>query len=280
MVPSLRHLEIFRLFARTANVTHTARFLRMSQPAVSLALKELEAQLGLSLFARSGGRVRLTDDGTAILASVEALLDQVVSLNEHAAKLRGEREVAVSVASVHSLTRRLLPDVMLALRAERPLARFRLEAYSSLAVARQVKQDQADLGLTFLPVDEAGLTVEPILRTALVCLVPTDHPLAARKALTPQDLANEPVIVMGPQTRQEFDVRFTFAQQVTDPKFLNTNDAVVGIDLARRGLGIAVTLPFVLSFESAAEVAAVPFQPEIQRTLVMVRSTERDSKLR
>ena len=271
MIPSFRHLEIFRLFARTANVTDTARFLRISQPAVSLALKELEAQFGLSLFARSGGRIRLTVEGTAILASVEALLDQATMLGEHAATLRGEREKAIAIASIFSLTRRVLPDALIALRAERPDIRFQLEGHSSIGVTRQVKQETADLGFTFLPVDETGLSIEPVLRTAVVCLLPATHPLAKRKVLGPEDFAQEPIIAMGTQTRQEFDVRFSFESAGVMPKFLNANDSVIGVDLVRRGLGVMLALPFVLSFERADEIAAIPFEPEIQRTLVIVR---------
>jgi DNA-binding transcriptional LysR family regulator len=85
---SIRQMETFRLFAQTRSVTETARILRISQPAISQTLKEVEAQLGFALSVRISGRTRLTDEAMLLLPQIEQVLMQMTALRNQAAELR------------------------------------------------------------------------------------------------------------------------------------------------------------------------------------------------
>jgi DNA-binding transcriptional LysR family regulator len=270
MTPSLRHLQIFRLFSRVMSVTETARMLRIAQPSVSQALKELEGQLGIELIVRGQGQLRLTEDAHLLLKDMDDVLEHMQALRERAARLRGDHESSISIATVHPLTASILPAALRRLRTKAPDARMRIEAYSSREVVQRVIDRTADIGFTFLPVDQPDMIVRPLLRTAMVCLLPAGHRLAAASEVTPPDLAGETIITLGTQVRQEFDVRLAFDDPENDARFLTTNHSIVSIDLVRQQIGVALVLPFTLSQPHLEDLTFRPFRPEINRVLAAV----------
>jgi DNA-binding transcriptional LysR family regulator len=270
MGPSLRHLEIFRLFSRVLNVTETARLLRIAQPSVSQALKELEGKLGVELIVRGSGQLKLTADAEMLLKDMDQVLEHMHMLNERAARLRGEHDSSISIATVHPLTASIMPKALHRLRHDQPKAKVRIEAFPSREVVRRVVDRTADIGFTFLPVEEPDVVVRPLLRTDMICLVPGGHRLQDAAVVTPADLSSETIVTLGAQVRQEFDVRLAFDMPEDDARFITTNNAIVSVDLVRQKLGVAVTLPYILTQPQMDDVIAVPFQPAIRRTLVAV----------
>ncbi len=270
MNPSLRHLQIFRLFSRVMNVTETARLLRIAQPSVSQALKELEAQLGVALIVRGQGPLKLTADAQVLLKAMDTVLEDMQALRERAARLRGDHESSVAIATVHPLTAEIMPAALQRLRARAPGARVRLEAFSSREVVQRIVERTADIGFTFLPVEQPDLVARPLLRTPMVCVLPAGHRLTGARAVTPADLADDTIITFGTQVRQEFDARLAFDKAESDARFITTNHSIVSLDLVRSGLGVAVMLPFALSQPRLGDLDFVPFEPEITRVLVAV----------
>src|SRR5262245_2697359 len=120
--PSLRQLEVFRLLMRVRNVTEVARLLRISQPAISQALRSLEEDFGFELFARSGGRIIPTAEASAVLPEIERLFTHLSTLTSRVGELRDERAGSLSIATIPTLTNWLLPKAVAALRLERPHA--------------------------------------------------------------------------------------------------------------------------------------------------------------
>lgn len=270
MNPNLRHLEVFRLFSRVMSVTETARLLRITQPSVSQALRDLENQLGVELIIRGQGPLKLTANAELLLKNMEDVLDNMQALRERAARLRGEQDNSLAIASVHPLTSWILPQALGRLKNSHPQTRISLEAYSSREVIKHVQDRTADIGFTFLPVENLDMVVRPLLTTEMICLLPGDHALAGSAQLTPEALENETVIAFGQQVRQEFDVRLSFKRGNEAGRFLTTNLSVVSADLVRQGLGIAITLPFVLTPGRTQDVAVSAFRPEIRRSLVAI----------
>ncbi|MGK9052614.1 LysR family transcriptional regulator [Neorhizobium petrolearium] len=270
MNPNLRHLEVFRLFSRVMSVTETARLLRITQPSVSQALRDLENQLGLELIIRGQGPLKLTANADLLLKNMEDVLDNMQALRERAARLRGEQDNSLAIASVHPLTGWILPQALARLKNSHPHTRIALEAYSSREVIKHVQDRTADIGFTFLPVDNPDMVVRPLMMTEMVCLLPKNHALAGSVQLTPETLDNETIITFGQQVRQEFDVRLAFGNGNEAGRFLTTNLSVVSADLVRQGLGIAITLPFVLTPRMTQDIAVSAFRPEIRRSLVAI----------
>ncbi|MGC3964657.1 MAG: LysR family transcriptional regulator [Rhodocyclaceae bacterium] len=270
-----RQLEAFRLFARTQNVTETARLLHISQPAVSQMLKEVEEQVGFPLFNRSAGRTRLTSEALSLLPDVERLMAQMASLRGRAAELRDTQSGSLSIASVPTLFAELLPVALSTFRAEHDKVRLRVESYTASEVVRQIRQDTADVGFAFLPVDEIGVAVQPIMQMRVVCAMAKGHPLAGRTVVTPRDLDHELVIVQGAQTPPGMVLHESLQGEAAGMRLLDTNQSIPALHMVRHGIGVALVHPLTLSQDVAGELVPVPFEPEITLTLGMIYSRQR-----
>ncbi len=272
---SFRQLETFRLFARTQSVTETARLLRVSQPAVSQTLKDLEGQFGFALFVRSNGRTRLTTEANNVLPDVERMFAQMASLKGKAAELRDTQAGSLSIASVPSFTTDLLPKALKAFRVERPNVAVRLEIHGAADVVRQVRQEYCDIGFAFLPFDEAGVAVQPLIRMSMICLVPADHRLASKPMISAADLAGETIIAHGAQTTPGFLLREGLRSDVGQFTMLTTNQSMASMHLVQHGMGIAFSHPLILPFDHRGVVAAIPYEQKVPLTFAMIYSRNR-----
>lgn len=277
MEPRLRNLEIFRIFAMTENVTETARIVRISQPAVSQILKDLESQFKLPLFKRVGRRLQLTAEAQAILPDIIGLISQMGALRNRADDLRGVRAGQLSIASVPTLVTTLLPQTIDNFRKTKPDVRFNITSTTGMDVVRQVRLENADLGLTILPVNDSGVSLRPLVRTEMVCLVPRGHKLQAEKIITPEMLRSEIVIALGPSTPPGFVLRDTFEQAgIKNLVALEVNQSDAALPLVAQGIGIALTHPLVLPM-NICPVIAIPFEPNVELTLALVYPKHRTS---
>jgi DNA-binding transcriptional LysR family regulator len=248
--------------------------LRISQPAVSQALKDLESQLGFSIFSRIGGRTRLTEEAMLLLPRVERVLSQISSLKGHALELRDMRTGQLSIATIASLCT-IIPTAMARFRSERQQIRFKLAVHTAEDVATQVKNELADIGFAFTPIEEINVACEPLLRTSLVCIVPKGHAFSEKRVVEIKDLKSETVIMQGQENRPGMAFRETIG--VIDDEFaaLTTNHSIAAINMVRHGLGVGLVHPLVLSFAPSDEVISIPFVPDVSLTLAILYSRHR-----
>jgi DNA-binding transcriptional LysR family regulator len=276
MPPSLRQLEVFRLLMRTRSVTETARLMRVSQPAISQSLRELERELGLDLFIRRGGRIHPTAEGMGLLREVDRVFVQLSALESRAAELGDARAGSLTVASIPTLLGSLVPRAAARLLAERPRLRLRLTAEDTQAVARQVREESVDLGLVYSPVEEPGIAAEPLFGTAIVCLMPAGHPLAARRVVTPALLEQERVLMLTPGTPPGLLLREALERhRIALGRALETNTSFAAVSLVREGVGVALTDPAILLSAAARGLLARPFEPRIEMRLALLFSRQR-----
>ena len=270
MDPKLRNLEIFRIFALTQNVTETARQVRVSQPAVSQILHDLEQTLGLTLFKRVGRTLQLTAEAQALLPDINRLIGQMGALRNKVEDLRSARAGSLSFASVPTMISEVVPEAVLKFTATRPNVRLRIASLTAADVGHYVRVENADLGLTFLPINANGLNLQPVVKTSMACLMPRKHKLASREVITPGLLDGEVVIAQGPATPPGFVLRDTFAQAgISDLVALEVNQSGVALPMVRKGMGVALAHPFVLPLDQD-EVIAVPFEPDVELVLSLV----------
>jgi DNA-binding transcriptional LysR family regulator len=268
---SLRQLETLRLFARTKSVTETARLLGISQPAVSQTLKEIEGQFGFSLFVRERGRTRLTAETMAIQPELERIFTDMRQLRGKAEELRDVRGGSLSIATVTTFTGAVLPETIAAFRRERDQVRIRLDVYTAGEVVRNVLQEYADVGFAFLPIDDTGIAVHPILEIATICLLPAGHPLWDRDSVTIEDLTSGIVIAHGTRTPPGVMMRETLSEEkLARLEVLQTNNSSAALHLVQAGVAPALSHPLVLAFDTMRNIKPVRFEPEIRLTLAML----------
>lgn len=274
---SLRQLEVFRLVMQTRNLTEAARLLRVSQPAISQGLKELEAQLGLSLFVRRGSRISPTGEARMLLPDVERLLAQSTTVESRASEMRDAGAGGLSLASVSNVAGVILPQVIASFAQKRPRVRLRVNAYVGRDdVVRKVRQESADLGFVHAPIDEPSLASEPLMRGRLVCVLPQGSPLTELVEITPIHLASQTVILADATATPSMLLRGRLETLgIRFDRVVETNFSYAAIGLARAGVGIFVTDPVILMSGLAAGLIIRPFSPELQVTLAVVFSRYR-----
>jgi DNA-binding transcriptional LysR family regulator len=191
-------LRLFQQVASGATVTDTAARARLTQPALSRALRRVEHEVGAELFQRAGRTLRLTPAGHAFSAHAEAVLDRYDQGVREVRELVDPDAGTVPLAFLHTLGTWLVPRVISGFREQHPRVRFVLRQHGEEGLTAELLDGTADLVLTSgdpgLPTIEwRRLLVEP-----LHLAVPPDHRLAAREEVRLADAAEETFILLRP----------------------------------------------------------------------------------
>ena len=238
----LRQLEYLVTVAEEASFTRAAERLHVAQPGVSAQVRRLEAELGEALLDRSGGTVRPTDAGRAVLPHARAALAAVAAVRGTVQARTGLLAGHVAVGIVSAGTAPRLPDLLAAFRRAHPGVRVTLTEAQAEPLAAAVLSGDVDLAvLAAVEPLPPALATHRIAEEALVAAVAPGHPLARRTTITLAALAEHDLIALPPGAglRTGLDaalaragVRATVALEANDPPML--------AELAARGLGVAV----------------------------------------
>ena len=173
---TLRQLEAFVAIARAGTARAGAERIARSQSAASAALAELEAALGVTLFERSARRLRLNEQGRALLPQAAALLGQAAELE---ALFDSGPAAPLSVAASLTIGEYLLPGLLAAWQRAHPRNPVRLQIANTAAVTAALAAHEADVGFIEGPQAHPALRVLPWLTDELVIVAAPAHPLAA-----------------------------------------------------------------------------------------------------
>lgn len=203
---TLRQLQALTAVARHGSFTRAAADLGMTQSAVSVAIRHLEAEVGLPLFDRDTRNVRPTETGRDLAARVGGLMNELHSALETARSSGERRRGRVRVAAVPTAVTRLLPPWCADCRMRFPEIDLRIAEMAAEEVARAVLDGQADLGI----LNDGGILEEgqdgaDLVKTGLgrdvFCLVcPEGHPLARKRPPRWCDLDGCDLVMLDHQT--------------------------------------------------------------------------------
>src|SRR5262245_48673913 len=194
MLLTLRQLQVVRAVSQWGSVTRASMALSVSQPAVSMILRESADIAGFPLFVRRQGRLQPTAETRVLLADLDRIFEGVDRVNRLVEDMRDQRVGTVHIAATPTLADNLVPQAVALFRRTRPHVRITIQTMDNLSVVANVTREQVDFGLALAPTGfREGRTV-PLASADLVCIVPRDHPLAHRLRVTPRDLADVPLI--------------------------------------------------------------------------------------
>lgn len=276
MQASVRQLELFRLLMQTRNVTETARLMRISQPAASQTLKELEHRLGLALFVRAGNRISPTAEARALIEDVEQVLLRIARMTSHAAELRDTTAGTLTVSTIATVTGSILPQALARFHERRPAVELVVNSYTAREVARSVLREEADLGIVYGPVEDHGVAVEPLLQTEIVCMMPPRHPLAEVERVDIRRLSEHKLIVLDrtvPPGRLVYE-RLP-KSKIRRHGAIEVNLSFAGLSMVRHGLGLVLTDPIILLSGLTEDLVVKPIQPNGELTLCLLFSRKR-----
>ena len=192
----LRHLRYFVAVAEERHFGRAAERLHMAQPPLSQQIRQLEAELGVTLLHRTTRRVDLTDAGSAYLERARGILAAVDEAGLEAQRVDQGIVGSLVIGCVGSATYSLLPALARTLREEQPGIDFSFRG--EMLVPDQVEallDGTIDLALLRPPVDEPALAVHPLRKDRLIVAVPEGHRLAARRRVRVADLRDEDLVM-------------------------------------------------------------------------------------
>jgi DNA-binding transcriptional LysR family regulator len=259
----LREMEIFRAIMLGGSVSEAARILNVSQPAVSTALRHMEDRLGMRLFRREKGRILPAPETLKLYAEVEGVFEKLDAVQRFAEDLRDTRSGVLSLASTPTLTYAFLAEAIARFRCERPGVRVLLEVTHTQRTVELAAAGQIDLGFIHAPSENPLLRVEKLATSAIICVLPQDHPLADRPFLGAKDICRFPLITNNRNTiAPRIDEAFR-ACGVERDFAIACNHTMTVFMLVEAGAGIALVDPWIREGQFPT-LLRKPFRPTIE----------------
>jgi DNA-binding transcriptional LysR family regulator len=238
---NLHHLRVFAAVADRGGFTRAAEALRLSQPAVSKSVQELERQVGTTLLERAGRASRLTEAGVALAARARELFSVEAAAEEELRTLRGVEGGTLRVGASTTIATYMLPPILARFGAEHPAVTLRVVSANTRDIARRLLERRLDVTLVEGPVSHARIECHPWRTDALVVIVAPDSSLAGRRRVDPAVLAAERMIVRerGSGTREVAERAFA-AQGITLNVALQLGSTEAIKQAVAAGLGTAI----------------------------------------
>ncbi|QKV97520.1 LysR family transcriptional regulator [Streptomyces sp. NA02950] len=264
---SLRQMEYLVTVVEEDSFTAAAELLGVSQPTLSHQVKALEAEVGGPLLERLSRGVRLTPMGRAYLPHAERAVRSARQARRAARAAAGTEGGELHIATLHALAVGVLPEVFAHWRRERPGVRLLVREYATGdELCERMERGVADLAIGHRPKDWPG-PVAPLGREEIVVVVPDGDPLAGRKSIRLEELADrdwvrcalEPVV----EGRRFLDLACQRAGFVPRDG-VHTEHSSTAVRMASAGAGIVVTPAHVAAGHGAT---AVPLDPPWHREL-------------
>lgn len=267
---SISHYRYFLWVAETGSFRLAAERAHRSQPAISLAIREMEDRLGQKLFVR-GSPVTLTAFGTSCLTLARQLVQHVDHVSSTMESIARNDSGSLSVACVMSAATHWMPDLLQTYRQRYPNVMLNIRDDNSEGVEQMLRRGEVELGICSVVSDDAELSFQPLFKDEFGLVCHRDHPLAAETRLSWADIADLPHIgtVAHKQLMDCAEAAFLFEC----PLFVS--NMLTLIALLRQQIGVTVLARLGLP-PAQDELTFVPLDsPRVERTLGLRMRTDR-----
>jgi len=237
---TLKQLNIFEAVARYRNYTRAAKSLFLTQPAVSMQIKQLEETIGLPLLERTGRQIRTTLAGEELRRYSKNIYQQLDELELVLDEIKGLKRGRLHL-TMASTANYFAPRLIAGFQHKYPDAQVTLDVTNRAGLLRALDENSSDMVIMGQPPEGYGLTGIPFMDNPLVVIAPPVHPLAAERNIPLAKIANEPFIVRERNSGTRMAVERFFDQhgiELITSMEMNRSEAVKQAVMAELGLGI------------------------------------------
>lgn len=240
----LKQLEAFLAVLSAGSITAGARLLDRSQPAVSRLIQELENDIGFELLHRNGPRITPTERGIRFHAEAERLVTGIGRLRERARAIAAEEAVPIEIVAIPAFAAGFVPKALASIPQHALPSRLHLRSAPAESGIQSVLARTADICVASLPADQPGLEIHALAQAPCVAAIATSDPLARKKVIAITDLDGRNLITMANpfRLRRRVDQAIE-AHGVKASKVIDTNAAMVALQLTACGAGVAIIEP-------------------------------------
>ncbi len=237
---TLKQLRILEAIVEQRNYTEAAKVLFMTQPAVSMQVKQMEEQIGLPLFERDGKQVSPTEAGLELLYYARNIRQQLDEAAEVMEELKGLKRGKLHL-TMASTANYFAPQLIAAFHHQYPAARVTLDVTNRTGLLNALDNNTTDMVIMGTPPDGHQLTGIPFLDNPLVVVAWPDHPLARQKSIRLSEVADEDFIVRESDSGTRMATERYFAEhnlRLRPRMEMNRAEAIKQAVMAELGLGI------------------------------------------
>ena len=276
----LRHLRYFLAVAEELHFGRAAERLQMTQPPLSTQIRDLERELGVALFDRSGRQVRLTAAGTQLLPHARRVLGGAAHLHELAGEIAGGGAGRVRLGVVHSSMYGAVPALLRRFRDRYPQVRLVIREAVTSVLIEEVVEDHLDVA--FIRHDRLpdGLARRTILDEPLLAVLPDDHPVVRRgdTEVRLTSLADDPVVLFPREIGTGFWdlILSAYRDAGVTPRIEHLADQVTTmVGMVAAGLGVSI-VPREVRNVALRGVTYVPLTPTVELPLELTWREDHD----
>lgn len=258
----LKQLEYFQMTSRLKNITRAAKRLSVSQPNITVAIKKLEAELGIQLFERSQKQLSLTPEGAVFLNRIEQALrniqDAVLEVNDYKQLQKGTIKIGIpSMIGAY-----LFPRIFSSFQKKFPHLDIYLYEKGSMLIRESIDRDELDFGIVIISNASPSLELLPMSTNQVVACVPKDHPLAKKDKLSWADVPNIDLIMLKEGSFISNLIKTKFKENSIFPNIVLESDQIETIKgLISSNVGMAFLLDFVV--KDASNIKTLPLEEPI-----------------
>jgi DNA-binding transcriptional LysR family regulator len=246
---TLHQLKVFEAVARHNSFTRAAEELFLTQPTVSMQVKQLSKAVGLPLFEQVGKRLYLTEAGKELYTTCRELFDRLAQFETSIANLKGLKQGTLRLAVV-TTAKYVIPRLLGPFCQRYPGIDVSLTVDNHERIIDGLIDNRDDLYIMSQPPDDLDVTVHPFLENPLVVLAWHNHPLAKEKDIPLKRLSEEPFIMREPGSGTRQAVQKLFDDQGLELKVkldLGSNETIK--QAIAGGLGISILSIHTLALE-------------------------------
>ena len=272
---TMRQLEALRAVIENQTVTEAADVMRLSQPAISKLIANLEHETKLTLFRRDRRRLEATPEALILYQQSLRVIDGLAEITRVSSDLRNLRGGHLNIFSLPALGKSILLKMLSHFMQRHDQARIGLHVHSSRTVLQAVVSRRVDIGLSMIKTEHPGVDCRVLCRADAVCALPLGHALASRDAITAADLEGESFISFGQDARVRELIDLVFEERGVRRRLqIDTHISESVCAFVANGAGVSLVDPFTASdFARRNEILARPFTPTITYDFYLVIPT-------
>jgi LysR family transcriptional regulator, hydrogen peroxide-inducible genes activator len=194
---TLTELRYIVAVARERHFGRAAQACFVSQPTLSVGIKKIEEELGISIFERGSGEITLTPVGEQIVSQAARTLDEAAAIKTIAQQSGDPLAYPLRLGAIYTIGPYLLPMILPIMRELAPNMQLLIQESYTASLREQLKQGKLDVAILSLPFEEPGMVTQALYDEPFQVAMPANHPWQRRNAIPPEDLGQEPVLLLG-----------------------------------------------------------------------------------
>ncbi|MDF1762460.1 MAG: LysR substrate-binding domain-containing protein [Oleibacter sp.] len=194
---TLTELKYIVTVAQERHFGRAAERCFVSQPTLSVAIKKLESELGVTIFERSKSAISVTPLGERIITQAKRVLEESRAIKEIASEGKDQLSSPLKLGAIFTIGPYLFPHLVPQLHTQAPTMPLYLEENYTGVLRRQLRDGELDAIIVALPFNEPEVVTRPLYDESFMVVLPLNHPWSAQSCIEPEQLMSEDLLMLG-----------------------------------------------------------------------------------